>query len=311
MARRSSVILTSPKRLYNLAQPVLALCPALAFNHHASETRMTITTDDGATLPGLHATLRAPPSASTLEVMLQHFRLLEPVFDAMPDIVFFVKDEEARYALVNRALASRCGHKDKQALIGKRAEEDFPQRFGRMYTAQDEAVIAHGNQMLDQLELHLYPGRQPGWCMTCKQPLHDANGKVVGLAGISRDLQAAEGTHPAYTRLANVVQHIQDNFVLPLNMPHLAAMANMSIAQLERYFHKVFHLTPRQVLLKTRLDAATALLVTNDKVTDVAALCGYTDHSAFTRQFKATVGLTPTEYRALLHSNHSAPKHPA
>jgi AraC-like DNA-binding protein len=256
----------------------------------------------------LHAKLQAPASASTLDAMLQHFRLLEPVFDAMPDIVFFVKDAQARYALVNRALASRCGLKDKLGLLGKTAEEVFPQRFGRIYTAQDQSIIAQDNPMIDQLELHLYPARQPGWCMTSKQPLHDADGIVVGLAGISRDLQADEGTHPAYSRLAAVVQHIQSNFVQPLNMPHLASMANMSIAQLERYFHKVFHLTPRQVLLKTRLDAATALLVSHDKVTDVAALCGYTDHSAFTRQFKATVGLTPTEYRALLRSHHPATK---
>lgn len=76
-----------------------------------------------------------------------------------------------------------------------------------------------------------------------------------------------------------------------LNMREFARMANMSIAQFERYFHKFFHLTLRQVLLKTQLDAATALLVTHDKVTDVAALCGYTDHNAFTRQFKATVGI--------------------
>jgi AraC-like DNA-binding protein len=151
------------------------------------------------------------------------------------------------------------------------------------------------------LELHLYPGRQPGWCLTCKQPLRDPAGRVVGLAGISRDLKADEGSHPAYSRLAAVVQYIQDNYVQPLNLKQLAAMADMSVAQLERYFHKVFHLTPRQVLLKTRLDAATALLVSHDKVTDVAALCGYTDHSAFTRQFKATVGITPTEYRMLLH----------
>jgi AraC-like DNA-binding protein len=155
--------------------------------------------------------------------------------------------------------------------------------------------------MVDQLELHLYPGRQPGWCLTCKQPLRDTAGRVVGLAGISRDLKADEGSHPAYSRLATVVQYIQDNYVQPLNLKQLAAMADMSVAQLERYFHKVFHLTPRQVLLKTRLDAATALLVSHDKVTDVAALCGYTDHSAFTRQFKATVGITPSEYRMLLH----------
>ncbi len=237
----------------------------------------------------------------TLSGMLSHFRLLEPVFDAMPDVVFFVKDADARYVLVNRTLASRCGFKEKAALLGKTAEDVFPRRFGRIYTAQDKAIIGVGNQMLDQLELHLYPGRQPGWCLTCKQPLRDASGKVVGLAGISRDLKADESSHPAYSRLAAVVQSIQENYVQPLNLKQLAAMADMSVAQLERYFHKVFHLTPRQVLLKTRLDAATALLVSHDKVTDVAARCGYTDHSAFTRQFKATVGVTPTEYRMLLH----------
>ncbi|KND55912.1 Transcriptional regulator, AraC family [Candidatus Paraburkholderia kirkii] len=267
---------------------------------------MTSTT--GLAANGAPALSIAPLLASTLADMLAHFALLAPVFDAMPDIVFFVKDREARYAMVNRTLARRCGHKDdKAALLGKTAEDVFSRRFGRIYTAQDQAIIAQGHQLIDQLELHLYPGREPGWCMTCKQPLHDSDGNIVGLAGISRDLQAAEGTHPAYSRLAAVVQHIQENYVHPLNMRQLAQMANMSIAQLERYFHKVFHLIPRQVLLKTRLDAATALLITHDKVTDVAALCGYIDHSAFTRQFKATVGITPSEYRALLQSGAMRP----
>jgi len=31
----------------------------------------------------------------------------------------------------------------------------------------------------------------------------------------------------------------------------------------------------------------------------VAASCGYSDHSAFARQFKATIGMTPSQYRAL------------
>jgi len=134
------------------------------------------------------------PADATLTGMLSHFTLLEPVFDAMPDVVFFVKDAEARYALVNRTLASRCGYKDKTALLGKTAEDVFPRRFGRIYTAQDIAIINVGNQMVDQLELHLYPGRQPGWCLTCKQPLRDTAGRVVGLAGISRDLKADEGS---------------------------------------------------------------------------------------------------------------------
>jgi AraC-like DNA-binding protein len=242
------------------------------------------------------------PAAATLADMLPFFAQLEPVFDALPDVVFFVKDERTRYTLVNRTLASRCGCKEKRALIGKTTEEVFPSRFASTYMAQDRAILEGGPPMIDQLELHLYPGRQPGWCLSSKVPLRNSAGAIVGIAGISRDLKANERTHPAYSRLAAVVQHIQDNYVQPLNLTHLARMAGMSVAQLERYFHKVFHLTPRQVLLKTRLDAATALLVSNDKVTDVAALCGYTDHSAFTRQFKATVGITPSEYRTLLMS---------
>ena len=243
------------------------------------------------------------PAAATLEDMLPFFAQLEPVFDALPDVVFFVKDERTRYALVNRTLAFRCGCKEKGSLIGKTTEEVFPSRFASTYMAQDRAVLDGGPPMMDQLELHLYPGRQPGWCLSSKVPLRNSAGAIVGLAGISRDLKANEKTHPAYSRLAAVVQHIQENYVRPLNLTYLAEMAGMSVAQLERYFHKVFHLTPRQVLLKTRLDAATALLVSNDKVTDVAALCGYTDHSAFTRQFKATVGVTPSEYRTLLMSS--------
>ncbi|XHO05030.1 HTH-type transcriptional activator RhaR [Ralstonia syzygii] len=223
--------------------------------------------------------------------------LLEPVFDALPDVAFFVKDEQARYVMVNQTLAERCGKKEKRALLGKTAEEVLPARFGHVYTAQDKTLIAENRSLDDQLELHMYPSREPGWCMTRKLPIHDDHGRVIGLVGISRDLQAAEQTHPVYGRLAGVVQRIQDDFPQPLNLRELATMAQMSVAQLERYFHRIFHVTPRQMLLKARLDAATSLLATSDNVTTIAALCGYTDHSAFTRQFKAAIGLTPTQYR--------------
>jgi AraC-like DNA-binding protein len=37
-------------------------------------------------------------------------------------------------------------------------------------------------------------------------------------------------------------------------------------------------------------------------ITDIAATCGYQDHSAFSRMFKSTVGMTPSEYREVLLS---------
>ncbi|HEV3104952.1 MAG TPA: PAS domain-containing protein, partial [Trinickia sp.] len=135
-------------------------------------------------------TLPLPPAAETLADMLPHFAQLEPILDALPDVVFFVKDYETRYVLVNRTLAMRCGCKEKRALLGKTAGEVFPSRFGGVYMAQDKMVLAEGGPMIDQLELHLYPGRQPGWCLSSKVPLRNKAGEVVGLAGISRDLNA-------------------------------------------------------------------------------------------------------------------------
>lgn len=224
----------------------------------------------------------------------------EPLFDALPDVVFFVKDAECRYVLVNRTLVNRCGLKEKSALMGRNATQVFPTAFGHIYLAQDQAVLAGGVEIHDQLELHLYPNRDPGWCLTHKIPLFDADRKVVGLAGISRDLAMPDQAHPVYRRVAAAASYIQDNYDQPIQLSDLAAIAKLSASQIERYFHKIFYLTPRQMITKARLDAASTMLAGELSITEVAAACGYHDHSAFTRQFKATVGMTPSEYRAML-----------
>lgn len=226
----------------------------------------------------------------------------EPLFDALPDVVFFVKDVAGRYVVVNQTLVQRCGVKHKAALIGRTPAEVFAHPFGQTYLAQDLAVLAGGGQIEDQLELHLYPTRDPGWCLTRKTALRDADGAIVGLTGVSRDLAMADQKNPAYGKVAEAVRMIQEHYDQPLHLPALARTARMSVAQIERYFLRIFHLTPRQMIIKTRLDAASRLLAGPDSVADIAQACGYGDHSAFTRQFKATVGVTPSQYRHMLRT---------
>ena len=223
----------------------------------------------------------------------------EALFDALPDVVFFVKDLQGRYVVVNQTLVQRCGLRQKSALLGRTPAEVFAQPFGASYLAQDLAVLAGGQDIEDQLELHLYPNRDPGWCLTRKLALRDRAGRIVGLAGISRDLAMADKKNPAYRKVAAAVQLIQEQYDQPLQLPELARTANMSVAQIERYFLRIFHLTPRQMIIKTRLEAASRMLAGEASVAEIALACGYGDHSAFTRQFKATVGVTPTQYRKL------------
>ncbi|WP_296002681.1 AraC family transcriptional regulator [Rugamonas sp.] len=225
----------------------------------------------------------------------------EPLFDALPDVVFFVKDGQGRYVVVNQTLVQRCGLRDKAALLGRTPAEVFAPPFGQTYLAQDLAVLA-GAAIEDQLELHLYPNRDPGWCLTRKTALRDGAGAgaIVGLTGISRDLAMADKKNPAYRKVAAAVRLIHEHYDQPLPLHELARLASMSVAQIERYFLRIFHITPRQMIIKTRLDAASRLLAGDASVADIAQACGYGDHSAFTRQFHATVGVTPRQYRAML-----------
>jgi len=158
-------------------------------------------------------------------------------------------------------------------------------------------VLDDGSQLDDQLELHLYYGNQPVWCLTHKLALRNRSGDIIGLAGISRDVQLPQSGHPAYPKLAAVDAYIREHFARPISLAELTELAGLSVAQLERHCKRIFQLTPRQMIHKARLGEASRLLQHDLPITEIALRCGYTDHSAFSRQFRALTGLTPSQFR--------------
>jgi AraC-like DNA-binding protein len=228
----------------------------------------------------------------------------EELFDCLTDLTFFIKNLRGEYVVVNRELVSRCGRRDKGELIGRRADEVFPPPLGQGYLAQDETLLKTGGPILNQLELHVYHSGRIGWCLTNKLPLRGRQDQVVGLVGISKDLQAPNERGADYSPLAAVVQHIQAHFGEPLRIADLARRAGLSPYQLDQRIRRVFQITTGQFLLKTRMDAAVRRLrATQDAVALIALDCGYSDQSAFTRQFRQTVGLTPSEFRKTCRSS--------
>ena len=224
--------------------------------------------------------------------------LLEKLFSQLPDVVFFAKDRQGRYSRVNDTLLKRCGIRERSKLLGLTAEEVFPKPLGAGYTAQDQLVLEQGVEIRDKLELHLYPGGGQGWCLTFKTPLSDGSG-ITGLVGISRDLHRPDEHDADYRRLARAVDHLQQRYAETVRFEALARNVGLSLDRFERLVKRVFYVTPRQLLTKTRIEAASRLLVdTARSIADIAYACGYCDHSAFTRQFKATVGVAPADYRA-------------
>lgn len=219
---------------------------------------------------------------------------LTGLLEFLPDTVAFVKDANGRYLYANRTLLTRLRVNQLGDLLGRQAQDVFPAGLGTTYTRQDARVLA-GYDLTEHLELHLYPGGQTGWCLTTKRALNE-QGRAVGLVGLSRDL-ALPALHG--TALAAAMTRLHDEYASPLGVADLAHGAGLSVSAFERQTRRVYGLTPTQLLTRIRVDAATtALRETDLPVARVAVECGYFDHSAFTRAFRAAVGLTPRAYRA-------------
>lgn len=226
---------------------------------------------------------------------------VDRLFDGVPDIVFFVKDAEGRYMAVNDTLATRCGLPDKEAALGLTAEELFPPPLGKAFALQDREILRGGNPISDHLELHLYPGGRRGWCLTFKEPVMGKGGQVAGICGISRDLHSPGEQGENFAALSDAVDYIHHHYDEALRLPGLAEMAGLSVYQFDQRIRSLFHVTAGQYLVKVRIDAACKRLSGSDEpIAQIALSCGYSDQSAFSRQFKQAVGISPLAYRKKL-----------
>lgn len=222
----------------------------------------------------------------------------EALFDQVPDIVHFVKDSKGRYISVNKTLARRLGFEDKDELIGKMASELFPSPLGEGFSAQDKNILLTGAGIHARLELHIYPNGKQGWCLTYKEPIFDKNKKPVGICGISRDLHSPSEQGDDLAILQKVIIYVRNNVELPLRLPELAEMADLSVYQLDQRIRNLYQISAGQFITQTRIEKACNLLkCTDQNIANIALDCGYSDQSAFSRQFKQTTSVTPKAYR--------------
>ena len=224
--------------------------------------------------------------------------MAERLFEPLGDVIFCVKDLQGRYTTVNGAFLARVGLRFESEVVGKLPGEVFAEKLAAGFVEQDREVLEGGVAIEDQLERVTNEDGSVGWYLAHKFPLTDGAGKVTGLVGISQDLHAPTEGALELSGLGELVAYIRGNLDAALRVDALAAMAGLSEAQLERRMKRVFRLSPKQFVTKARVELAERLLrETAMAIGEVALECGFADQSAFSRQFKATVGVTPGEGR--------------
>lgn len=229
-------------------------------------------------------------------------RSLSAVTDVLattPHVMFCVKALDGTYVAANQAFAERAGAASAGQVVGRSAHDLFPAELADRYAAQDEVVLQTGRPLSNELEMITRPDGSWGWFLTSKSRWTDEAGAPAGMVSVSVDLQAPADAAARHALLARAVEHARVHFAEPISVSSLAEVATMSVSQLERASRRLLGLSPKQLIMRFRLEAALGLMATTDlPIAEIASRCGYYDQSSFSRHFRATVGASPAVYRS-------------
>ena len=232
-----------------------------------------------------------------LQSMTEDGQILK-LFDLLPEIAFFLKDLEGTFVALNRKACEYCGVAREQDAIGRSDFDFFPKSRAESFRTDDFAVMESGQPIVNRIEADPHSGNSERMVITNKVPLRNSAGKVIGVVVFSRQVERLSGRAGSADEFAQTIDHLKTNFNDHLSTSQLAEMANMSVSQFERRFRRAFGSSPRQYLLRLRVEAAARLLTfTKRPISGIAKECGFHDHAHFTRSFKKMMNMTPIFFR--------------
>lgn len=135
--------------------------------------------------------------------------------------------------------------------------------------------------------------------MTSQDPLAASSALtdlIVALAATTAGLAPRLPKQVCSRRNRQIIDYLRAHFDQKIGLAELAELTQMNPYVLLRQFRAEIGVSPHAYLQAWRLCRARALMSEGIPLAEVAVMCGYTDQSHFTRQFKQRFGLTPRQY---------------
>jgi sigma-B regulation protein RsbU (phosphoserine phosphatase) len=107
------------------------------------------------------------------------------ILDNIADMAW-LKDREGRFLAVNAAFESASGI-NRDQLVGRTDFDFWPQELAQRFRADDEEVMKSCEPKRIE-ETRARETSKPTWIETIKSPICDADGTVIGITGISRNI---------------------------------------------------------------------------------------------------------------------------
>lgn len=113
--------------------------------------------------------------------------LLRSLLDNLPDAIY-VKNRGGDYLIDNEAHLRLLGVESAAKIQGKTVFDLLPRESANRVHQQDEYILSTGNPILNLVEQHPVGKAGPRWFSTTKVPLRGAEGEILGIVGIDRDI---------------------------------------------------------------------------------------------------------------------------
>jgi AraC family transcriptional regulator len=110
-------------------------------------------------------------------------------------------------------------------------------------------------------------------------------------------IRVVRGGLPAW-QTRRVIAHVEANLSRRIPVQELARLLGLSASHFCRAFKCTFGASPRDYVLRRRIEVAQGLmLTTSEPLSSIAVRCGMCDQPHFTRSFHRIVGETPYTWR--------------
>jgi diguanylate cyclase (GGDEF)-like protein/PAS domain S-box-containing protein len=137
---------------------------------------------------------------STFDLLSDEFQF-RALMENTEDSIYF-KDRDCRLLRVSRRMADTLGFADASELIGKTDIDLFGESFGQRTLLEDLRIMESNEPIIGLVESRTVGPAETNWTLTTKVPLHDPAGKVIGLLGITREINELKRTELDLQHLA-------------------------------------------------------------------------------------------------------------
>src|ERR1035437_9201897 len=155
--------------------------------------------------------------------------LLHALMESTADSIYF-KDRECRLLRVSRKMAKDLGFSDPAELVGKTDIDLFGEAFGEGTRLDDITIMDMDRPIIGMIESRQMEDGRMNWTLTTKLPLHDESGAVIGLVGITREINEIRQTEVALQHLAthDTLTDLPNRFLMVDRLGQLLARARRS-----------------------------------------------------------------------------------